>query len=422
MKRRFSIIYWIGIALIVALNFLIWTYLNRTEQGVIYELKSKLRIIGNHISRSIDADYVNILIPGDTSSLNYLTLQTQLENFRRQDSLQTILLSDINGELLVTAPEFISTERQTAFSDNTFFQKALSGETKINDPVNIANEWFITAFIPIKDIDDFTNSILILETKANYFESVVSLKKQFYIFSFINTILILFISIIIFNLTRRILNVETRLREKEHLAQLGTMAAVVAHEIRNPLSIIEGTNDLIQKKFGPADDEVFNFIPGEIKRLNILIEDFLKLSRTPEIKKVKIVLKDFVQRILVTQLNSDISTQINPENISFYCDPNLLEQIILNIVKNALEAGNGVTAKIVVTKRREKIIFEIKDNGPGISPKVLEKIFQPFYTTKEKGTGLGLSITKRLIDLLEGTIIINSSDSGTIVTLKFPSK
>ena len=287
MKRRFSIIYWIGIALIVALNFLIWTYLNRTEQGVIYELKSKLRIIGNHISRSIDADYVNILIPGDTSSLNYLTLQTQLENFRRQDSLQTILLSDINGELLVTAPEFISTERQTAFSDNTFFQKALSGETKINDPVNIANEWFITAFIPIKDIDDFTNSILILETKANYFESVVSLKKQFYIFSFINTILILFISIIIFNLTRRILNVETRLREKEHLAQLGTMAAVVAHEIRNPLSIIEGTNDLIQKKFGPADDEVFNFIPGEIKRLNILIEDFLKLSRTPEIKKVE---------------------------------------------------------------------------------------------------------------------------------------
>ncbi len=421
MKRKFSVIYWIAISLIIALNFLLWIYLNRTEISITNELRSKLQIIGKHISSSLDPANVNLLIPGDKTSLNYLTIQTQLENLRRQDSLQTILLSDINGELLATSPEFISTERQTLFANNNLFNRAIEGEIRVGEPENISGEWFITAYIPIKDIDGFTLAVLVIEARAVYFQSVVSLKNQFYLFSFINAILILFISFVIFNLVRKNLEIEQSLREKEHLAQLGTMAAVVAHEIRNPLNIIEGTNDLIKKKFSTNDD-LFSYIPAEIKRLNKLIEDFLKLSRTPEIKKEKTIIKDFLQRILVTQFNSKISLMIEKEKLTINTDPNLLEQIVLNIVKNAFEADGNVKVEIASYKKRNKICLEVRDNGPGISPDIQEKIFQPFYTTKQKGTGLGLSITKRLTELLEGSIIINSTESGTKVILIFPDK
>ncbi|PLR76050.1 two-component sensor histidine kinase [Bacillus sp. V3-13] len=217
--------------------------------------------------------------------------------------------------------------------------------------------------------------------------------------------------------------------EAQKLELVGSLAASTAHEIRNPLTGIKGLVQLLAEKYRePKDLYYFSIIDEEINRINEIVSEFLILGK-PTAQK-----KDIIDiRSVFTELKPLISSEANLHNIrcSYHfpnepmpveCAKDQMKQVILNLIKNAFESmKNGGDLKINVLQERETCNIEIIDTGSGISEEALNKVFDPFYTSKDTGTGLGLVICKKIIQSFNGTIHITSKEQhGTKVVITLP--
>ena len=225
--------------------------------------------------------------------------------------------------------------------------------------------------------------------------------------------------------TRRLFRAETRLHQQGRLAQLGQMAAMVAHEIRNPLSIIKGSAEVLQKKYADAGDELFDFIPDEINRLNRLVNDFLQFARQRALNLTQTD-ANRIAAALVKQIGDPrILTELDAAAPAILLDEDAFRQVLLNIIDNARKAtgaeGRIVIRSQVLKQRSPRLRFQVADSGAGMPPEVLAKIFDPFYSTRATGSGLGLAITQQLVVQMRGEIRVASElEQGTTITLEFP--
>jgi signal transduction histidine kinase len=230
--------------------------------------------------------------------------------------------------------------------------------------------------------------------------------------------------------SERIIAVEEQLRRAEKLSTLGEMAAVLAHEIRNPLGSIRGTAEILRDDYRPGDPK-HEFIEIQIKeteRLNRVVEDFLRMSRPQAAEMRRCSLREELETI-VTLVSKDavdrkVALELGPiaEETAVKGDGEKLRQAFLNIVINALQAtpaGGRVTIAVRQAESAQEILF--RDNGPGIDDETLARIFEPFFTTKPDGTGLGLAITKKIIEGHGGTLTVESeTGKGTTVVVRLP--
>lgn len=230
--------------------------------------------------------------------------------------------------------------------------------------------------------------------------------------------------------SERIIAVEEQLRRAERLSTLGEMAAVLAHEIRNPLGSIRGTAEILRDDYRPGDPK-HEFIEIQIKeteRLNHVVEDFLRMARPQAGQMQRCSLREELETIVVLTANDAHQRGIRltfepPENdLAVTGDGEKLRQAFLNIVINALQAtptGGSVTISTVSKDGFGEVRFT--DTGAGITPEALEKIFEPFFTTKADGTGLGLAITRKIIEAHGGTLTVQSQiGTGTTATVRLP--
>lgn len=242
---------------------------------------------------------------------------------------------------------------------------------------------------------------------------------------------------------QRNLTIETMRRKEQeefrvkHLASLGQLTAGVAHEIRNPLNVMSASaQTLLKKELSKEEDrELKQFIVDESDRLNKILTDFLSLSklRTPKYEEVS--LEELLQRVKTAMASSagEIDVQVSPQNghSEFLTDRDLLYQLLFNLGNNAVDAvkercktdaefscSKGVISLTTDTQDGE-LQISISDNGTGISSESLERIFDPFYTTKETGTGLGLSISHNIAEALGGKLRVVSSKDETAFTISF---
>lgn len=226
------------------------------------------------------------------------------------------------------------------------------------------------------------------------------------------------------------LRLKDQLSRAKHLSSLGEMAAAISHEVRNPLGIIRSSAELLKKKVLAFDPEntIPDIIVEEASRLNDIITDFLKFAkpRTPNMISCRI--EDVLEKnlaYLAPQLETNrcvIQKSYQADLPEITADTAMLYQAFLNILINAVQAmPDGGTISIDVNSNHELVNVEIADEGRGIAEDLLEKIWDPFFTTKEKGTGLGLKIVKNIIDLHGGEIRIQScSKGGACVSIRLP--
>jgi two-component system, NtrC family, sensor histidine kinase HydH len=224
---------------------------------------------------------------------------------------------------------------------------------------------------------------------------------------------------------------------QRHLAAIGTMAAGVAHEIKNPLTSIKGAAQLLQHDLKQQADAAapslgyLELVISEVDRLNAVVEEFLAFARPPRPRLQPVQLNALLEGVLTLQrtaLGPQIVVQptLAPALPSISADPDLLKQALVNILKNAVEAVGaagtvGVTTRALRRGRRPGVAIEIDDSGPGLSPEHLAHLFEPFHTSKPKGSGLGLAITRRLLEAHGGTITIgNRAPAGARVVLWLP--
>jgi two-component system sensor histidine kinase HydH len=230
--------------------------------------------------------------------------------------------------------------------------------------------------------------------------------------------------------SERIIAIEEQLRRAEKLSTLGEMAAVLAHEIRNPLGSIRGTAEILRDDYRPGDPK-HEFIEIQIKeteRLNRVVEEFLRMARPQPSEMGRCSLREELDTIVTLTANDarirEIKLLLEPpvNDLVVKADGEKLRQAFLNIVINALQAtppGGTVTIATRITDSQYEIRF--RDSGPGIDATTLARIFEPFFTTKPDGTGLGLAITKKIIEGHGGTLEVESLvGQGTTVAVRLP--
>ncbi len=235
--------------------------------------------------------------------------------------------------------------------------------------------------------------------------------------------------------SEQLIAIEKNLRSAEKLSTLGEMAAVLAHEIRNPLGSIRGTAEILKDDYQPGDPK-YEFIDIQIReteRLNRVVEDFLRMARPLPAETVQCRVQAELETVVILVSNDarergvSLYLETPPVDVVVNGNGEKLRQAFLNIAINSLQAtpaGGRLTISTALCQTDEAAaLCEIKfcDTGKGIDRESLPRIFEPFYTTKPDGTGLGLAITRKIIEGHGGTLNVESLVGlGTTVLVRLP--
>ncbi len=231
---------------------------------------------------------------------------------------------------------------------------------------------------------------------------------------------------------RRFIALQNQEQSDKRLRMLGTMAASLAHEIRNPLGAMKGLTQLAQEELPPdhAAQPQLQTVVSEAERLEKLVTDLLDFAGAKEPQISEFDLAALISDIK-TMLNSRpeaskvaIRISANPNPLFLRSDPAGLRQVLLNVLINAIEAtpqGETVTLTTMLDESHKSIAIRIDDSGKGLDNRNLDELVQPFFTTKIRGTGLGLAISKQIVESLGGSLNLeNLPGGGARCSIKLP--
>ncbi|KPK45826.1 MAG: hypothetical protein AMK74_02225 [Nitrospira bacterium SM23_35] len=231
--------------------------------------------------------------------------------------------------------------------------------------------------------------------------------------------------ILIFTDLTHLKAIESQMELRNKLSSLGEISAGIAHELRNPMGVIAGYTKILSKKAESSLMPTVDAISREIIVMDRIISDFLSFARPVELNPADIDLKAIIEYCLMAtaEKRNDIDLRIGIANLPLMKgDEVLMRQAFINLIQNALEAmpqGGTLTIR-GIPSGNDYLDITVTDTGHGISENVKDKIFLPFFTTKEKGTGLGLAIVHKIVISHGGSIHVDSSDKGTAFRLRLP--
>ncbi len=233
--------------------------------------------------------------------------------------------------------------------------------------------------------------------------------------------------ILIFTDLTHLKAIESQMELRNKLSSLGEISAGIAHELRNPMGVIAGYTKLLSKKADDALRPTVDAISREIVVMDRIISDFLTFARPVELNLADIDLKAIIEYCVMStaQKHDDIDLQLELDNLPLIKgDAVLMRQAFINLIQNSLEAMPQGGKLIIRASSASNDFLDIiiADTGQGISENVKDKIFLPFFTTKEKGTGLGLAIVHKIVISHGGSIHVDSSEKGTVFRLRLPAK
>lgn len=226
-------------------------------------------------------------------------------------------------------------------------------------------------------------------------------------------------------------HLRSEVERSQRLAAVGSLAAGVAHEIRNPLSSLKGFATYFRQRYGgvPDDVKIADIMIQEVDRLNRVISELLEFSRPMELKRTKKDLADIVRHTLGTiegQLRDKgicVKADMSPGLPEAAIDPDRMTQVFLNLFLNAMAAMDreGILSVGVARQDGRTLRVSVSDTGTGIRKEDLGRVFDPYFTTKSSGTGLGLAIVHRIVEAHGGEIRLESeSGKGTTFTILLP--
>lgn len=406
------------ILVLAVFNFGSWIFINHIENSLEQELETRLQGLARMGAELVEhGEFIHYLSLGQKFSAGLLLAPT-LERLPEEIDVQQIFLVDPNLRVLASSnEEFFPIDKEVLYlrEDSAALAAAWKGEVTASALRVIADAPFKTAYAPVHGPNGQTLCLFVVEANADFFNLLLNFRKGLVLGGIVSFAVLVIFAFFLVSVLSFFLRTQENLRRSERLALMGQMSATVAHEIRNPLSIIKNTAEVLRQKYDnqQQSDELFEFIPDEVRRLTRLMNDFLSFARDRELTRKPGDLVKTVTRALNMMRNEEYGRGIEwqfesnrAELIAAY-DDDALTQVLMNLFLNASQALNGkgkVEVKIEASSRgRDGIHLSVRDNGPGL-PDSSEKIFEPFFTTKSRGSGLGLPVCKQLIEKHEGRI------------------
>lgn len=241
-------------------------------------------------------------------------------------------------------------------------------------------------------------------------------------------------------LRRELNSANAQVQRSRRLSALGEMAAGIAHEIRNPLAAIQLYAGMAVDDLQLADDasrvnalDNVHKIASAVRGMSAIVNDVLSFSRGTQPERVQVDASELLDRVVAANGPGIDQAQVHVvrkdlgcESMSVYADAGLLQQAVLNLVRNAVDAMAGDSEPRVLTldvcRDEVGVVLSVADTGPGVSEDCLERIFNPFFTTRSTGTGLGLAIVHRIADAHGGSIAVHRDPArgGAVFTLSLP--
>lgn len=233
-----------------------------------------------------------------------------------------------------------------------------------------------------------------------------------------------------FKARRKQQEAQLQVERSQKLSLVGQMAAGVAHEIKNPLASIKGAADILTADDTPPEDreEFKGILKNEIRRIDSTVAEFLEFARPKETKLERLVLSDTVRATVrqveahARRLGIGVDADLQ-DGVVVKGDPEKLHQLTLNLVLNAIQASHeGDTVRVALSASHVSgARLVVADSGDGIAEGDLERVFEPFFTTRSSGTGLGLAVVKNIVDGHGGQVSIESKKGqGSVVTVVLP--
>jgi len=221
---------------------------------------------------------------------------------------------------------------------------------------------------------------------------------------------------------RRAAEARVQLERSQRLSLLGQIAAGMAHEVKNPLASIKGAVEILGDEDAPRETraEFREILFKEVRRIDTRVSDFLAFARPGETRFSRLDLSEIAART-VRQLEAQAHRhqvslrQIPQAGVTVHGDPDKLHQVLLNLLLNAVEvspAGSEIVVTVARDTKASNAVLEVRDSGPGISEKDLQRVFEPFFTSKVGGTGLGLAIAASIAEAHRGTIMLTNNITG----------
>ncbi|MBM4286502.1 MAG: GHKL domain-containing protein, partial [Deltaproteobacteria bacterium] len=319
------------------------------------------------------------------------------------------------------------TRKLAAYTPIRFDKGIMRGVTSLEDPAH--NLWGVAVVAPVAEVSGPVEEVLHQEL----FLVVIFFLAMVLGSGGLITVALRWNKILsreVTHKTEELLESQRQLVRSERFAAIGEAAAYVSHEIKNPLMVIGGLAHQVERKVqdNQAVREKLTIIQSEVKRLENFLGELRDFTRPAPPKKQAIDLNQVIQDVVHLMQGEAGNRGINlVERLEgrlppVEADPNQMKQVILNLVKNAFEAMDG-DGEICLTSGSEnrQVWFSVQDTGMGIPQESMEKIFNPFFTTKEKGSGLGLAVIHKIISDHHGSVSVESTPGqGTSFLVKLP--
>jgi len=319
-------------------------------------------------------------------------------------------------------------EKLAAFTTIRFNKGLIRGITEVEDPDH--NLWGVALVAPVAEVAGNVGEVMYQE---------LFLVALFFLVVILATITLIALTLSWNKMlsrevemkTEELLESQERLVRSERFAAIGEAAAYVSHEIKNPLMVIGGLASQVERKVAeePNLQEKLKIIQTEVRRLENFLGDLRDFTRPAAPTKEKINLNQVIRDVDLLMEGETkkrgvkLVEKLDPHLPAIEADPNQMKQVLLNLIKNALEALDS-GGQVILTSGFEdnQVWFSVHDTGSGMSPEVLERIFNPFFTTKAKGTGLGLAVIHKIITDHHGTITVESDpEQGSTFRVRLPS-
>lgn len=421
-KQRYIIpILFFTVLLVLFFNLGQWFIFSRVRSFAESVFKENLLAQTSLAAAAFNGDIIASLQGSNFYPPDLVAVQAKIDRLKNDYDFFNVRLLDLNGDPVFGYGETDSSAFIYDY-DLAPFISASAGIPSASNLLTAHNVYLISAYAPISNSADSVTAVLGIDADYSFFKSLGDFKKNLVLINILSFIFILLFGAAFILINRRLISAQEALYKASALTSMGQMAATMAHEIKNPLGIIKATAQRLKSRYGKErDDRMFDFIPEEVDRLNVILGGYLDFARpiTNEREHKKTDLKELVQELLkqsrtdFAQDKIEFDLVADEREFPVLDDGIGLRQAILNLILNARDTyKEGGMIRIEIASNADKQVLRIVDHGGGIRKEVKRKVFEPFATTKAKGSGLGLYVARKIIEQNGGSLELKDNHEG----------